>query len=261
MGAAGRRALDLAAKAWHQLLAAFERPRDLPFLFKWVALRRTHAGELIHLNRHRAWLRSAGIGTVLDVGAHTGQFASAIRALLPDAQIYSFEPLSDLLDVATRRLAKFGKFQAFPVALGERPGTETMWRSDFSESSSLLEMSELHKTAFPWTSETRPVPVLIRTLDSFLPELALHPKVLVKLDVQGYELKVLEGGSQMLERVHYVLVEVSFRDLYSGQPPFRDVYDILFAAGFDYAGSFDQMTSPVDGSVLQADALFVRRHD
>jgi FkbM family methyltransferase len=261
MGSAGRRALDLVEKGWHYVLSAFERPRDLPFLFRRIVLHRVHHGELIRLNRHRAWLRSAGISTVLDVGAHVGEFASAIRALLPGAQIYSFEPLADLADVLTRRLARFGRFQAFPVALGDQPGTETMWRSSFSESSSLLEMSDLHSRAFPWTSRTTPAPVSIRTLDSFLPELVLQPKVLLKLDVQGYEGRVLRGAAQLLERVDYALVEVSFKPLYAGQASFRDVYELLSGAGFEYSGSLDQMTSPLDGSILQADALFIRRDD
>src|SRR3954469_17925598 len=41
------------------------------------------------------WLRNAGIRTVLDIGANTGQFATHIHAILPTAQIYSFEPLAE----------------------------------------------------------------------------------------------------------------------------------------------------------------------
>src|SRR5215831_11930154 len=37
------------------------------------------------------WIRDLDIRTVLDVGAHTGEFAAEIHAILPEATIYSFE--------------------------------------------------------------------------------------------------------------------------------------------------------------------------
>ena len=86
---------DLAQKAWTYLLVAFERPQQLPSLFVYV-LKGVHVGEFLKLNS--PWIKQAGIKTVLDVGAHAGEFASAVRAVLPDARIYAFEPLPDCYD-------------------------------------------------------------------------------------------------------------------------------------------------------------------
>jgi hypothetical protein len=44
------------------------------------------------------WFKSFGIDTVLDIGANTGQFTKTILALLPNANIYSFEPLPDCFE-------------------------------------------------------------------------------------------------------------------------------------------------------------------
>ena len=41
------------------------------------------------------WLEKYDIKTIIDIGAHTGQFAKEIREKLPQARIYSFEPLKD----------------------------------------------------------------------------------------------------------------------------------------------------------------------
>ena len=41
------------------------------------------------------WLAKCGIQTVLDVGAHMGEFAQRIRAMLPNADLISFEPLQE----------------------------------------------------------------------------------------------------------------------------------------------------------------------
>jgi len=253
-----RRAIDLASKAWTYFIASLERPRDIPFLLSATIGKRAHPGQLIRLARHRKWLTTAGINTAIDVGGHTGQFASALRALLPNAWIYSFEPLPDCHAVLSRRLERTGNFKAFQVALGESPGHATLWRSSFSESSSILPMSDLHKTAFPWSARNVPVDVKIETLDVFLPEMELRPNVLLKLDVQGFEAKVLRGALQVLERVAYVLAEVSFQPLYEGQASFGEICGFLDTKGFSYAGTLDQMQSPVDGSILQADVLFTR---
>jgi FkbM family methyltransferase len=234
-------------------LEVAQHPSILPLLFRGA-----HPGELVRLSPHKDWITSAGIRTVVDVGGHTGQFASAIRALLPHAQIFSFEPLPDCLDRLTRRLSKRGNFRGFGVALGDRAGPGNLWRSSFSESSSMLPMADLHRDAFPWSARTVPEAVRMETLDSFLTELDLQPGVLLKLDVQGFEEKVLLGALRTLQEVQYVLVEVSFQPLYVGQASFHDVYGLLRSRGFGYAGSLGQLHSPRDGSILQADALFAR---
>src|SRR4051794_39019049 len=49
------------------------------------------------------WILDTGIDTVLDIGAHSGDFSKHYRSLLPNAVIYAFEPLpgpfSTLVDV------------------------------------------------------------------------------------------------------------------------------------------------------------------
>lgn len=245
-------------KAWIYLLSSLEQPSTLPQLLTSVA-KGAHAGQLITLKPHRKWLRAARIETIIDVGANTGQFSSAMRALLPHAQIYAFEPLSECFAELSRRFERSGNFKAFMVALGDEPNESIMWRSEFSESSSLLKMTELHKKAFPWSADNTTRSVTVRALDTYLPELRLMPRVLLKLDVQGFEGRVLRGATRMLDRVDYVLTEVTFRSLYEGQASFDDIYQYLGAHGFDYRGNLDQLSSPIDGTILQADALFSRR--
>jgi FkbM family methyltransferase len=235
-----------------------QRPGVLPLLIRSAAGQGAHLGQLIRLSAHRRWITTAGINTVIDVGAHTGQFSSAMRALLPETQIFAFEPLPDCFDRLMEHLGRTGNFRGFRVALGDREGPAKLWESSFSESSSFLPMADLHKKAFPWTARSTSRTVQMATLDSYVDELELVPEVLLKLDVQGFEHQVLLGGLRMLERIRYVLAEVSFQPLYEGQADFRDVHELLCERGFRYAGSIDQMTSPLDGSILQADALFTR---
>jgi hypothetical protein len=66
------------------------------------------------------WMRDLNIRTVFDVGANTGQFASEIHAILPEAAIYSFELLRECYDVLVEKMSHVPKFRAFDFALGER---------------------------------------------------------------------------------------------------------------------------------------------
>jgi FkbM family methyltransferase len=231
----------------------------MPFLAWNSAARKAHLGELLKLNEQRKWLQAANIRTVLDVGANTGQFSSAIRCFVPEAQIYAFEPLPDCHEALCRRLAKRGRFQGFCTAVGAENGHVTFWRSEFAKSSSVLPMTELHKEAFPWSKGAKELKVPQCRLDTCLDKMQLAQNVLLKIDVQGYELQVLLGARKILKEVKYALVETSFHKLYQDQAAFHQVYELMRAEGFDYAGSFEQLSSPSDGTILQADSLFLRR--
>ncbi len=98
----------------------------------------------------------------------------------------------------------------------------------------------------------------MQTLDDYVNEMELMPSILLKIDVQGYEHKILKSGLEVLKQVDYVLVETSFKTLYEGQASFHDVYSLLTTHGFHYAGNLDQLLSPLDKSILQADSLFIR---
>jgi len=204
------------------------------------------------------WLGPYRIGTVIDIGANEGQFAREIHAILPEATIYSFEPLQDCCDALRRTMRDVANFRAFPWALGDRDASVEMHRSDFSPSSSLLPMGQLHKDVFPHTQATHAETVTVRTLDGVMADLEVTGGLLVKIDVQGTEDKVILGGRQTLARAAVVITETSFQELYEGQSLFAAIHDLLSPMGFQYAGMLGpQRKNPADGSVLQADAIFV----
>jgi FkbM family methyltransferase len=206
-----------------------------------------------------AYLSTLGIKTVIDAGAHSGEFALMIKKLLPDASVLSFEPLKETFRRLENALRGMSDCQAFNFALGESNETIEMHRNDYTQSSSLLPMADLHKEAFPETAHETIEAVEVKRLDDALSGLTLKPELLVKIDVQGYEDKVIAGGERVVSSAKAIIVEVSFQKLYEGQPLFDDVYRILKEKGFIYMGNLYQLISPTNGSVLQADAMFVRQ--
>lgn len=205
------------------------------------------------------WLKNLHIRTVLDIGANTGQFAAKIRSILPESFIYSFEPLPDAYASLVSEMGGEPCFKAFNFALGDENKKTMIHRSGFSPSSSLLPMLELHTAAWPYTTEVGTEEIEVRQLDTL--DFALEPGVLVKIDVQGFEDKVIAGGRATIGAAACVLTEVSFQRLYEGQPLFDDIYRMLLDLGFEYQGNWDQAPDPRDGRPLQADAIFINPHN
>lgn len=208
--------------------------------------------------RRRRWLHGLDISTVLDIGANKGQFAGIARSLFPRAQIYAFEPIPDCFRALMRNFAKDANFAGFQVALGAHSEVATLHRSRYDQSSSLLEMADLHKVSFPYTAGSSSVQIQVRTLDEVCEGLSLRPELLVKIDVQGYEDRVIAGGTRVLTNAKVVVCEVSFAQLYEDQLLFDGIYEQMRKLGFTYQGSWSQLLSPLDGRVLQANAMFVR---
>ncbi len=205
----------------------------------------------------KKWLRDMNFRTVLDVGANVGQFAAGAHAILPDAAIYSFEPLPDCFAQLMKTMAGVEKFRAFNVGLGATRTEMQINRSPWSASSSFRKMAKLHIENYPQTEGHETATVPVETLDGIMASINLTDPILLKMDVQGYEDQVLAGGKTIANRAAAIIVEVSFETLYEGQPLFDDIYRAITSMGFVYKGNLEQSPDK-NGRLLYADAIFLR---
>src|SRR6476469_1068506 len=79
-----------------------------------------------------AYVSSFGIKTVIDAGAHSGEFAQMITRMMPEAAIYSFEPLADVFQDLQKAMKGVPDFRAFNCALGDHDETTEIYRSNSS---------------------------------------------------------------------------------------------------------------------------------
>jgi len=219
---------------------------------------RKRVRELVHLSKQRLWFEAKRFKTIIDVGAYIGAFSFAMKIMLPDAAIYAFEPLEDNYKQLVQNMQAEKIFQAFNTALGDHLGEIEFWRNAFSPSSSILPIEEGHMQAFPMTQTSDCINVSLARLDDYLDTMNFIPPVLLKMDVQGAEDKVIYGSKQALKQIDTIITEVSYRPLYKGQALFEDIYNLLIERGFRFGGNFDTLCSPIDGTILQSDALFYR---
>lgn len=220
-------------------LFLLSRPRYLPFALRGAI----PSSELLPLVRSV----SGPVRTVFDVGANRGQFTLLARDLFPRATIYSFEPLPN-----PRIRSLIGSEQGVSwveCALTDRPGHEVLHVAKASDNSSLFapKFAEIERT----------LQVRCARLDALTASMSVPGPVLLKIDVQGGELRVLRGCGDLLDSIEWVLVEVSFAPLYEGQPLADEVISYLTDRGFGITSMLHGTL--VQGTVGQADILFRRR--
>lgn len=202
------------------------------------------------------------VDTVIDVGANEGQYAQILRHIGFSGTIISFEPLSSAHARLRESAAPDPLWKVAPrMALGDHEGEMSMnVASNGGASSSILELLETHQRAAPDITYVGSEPVPMSRLDSIVGGFLQDEEgnVFLKVDVQGYELQVLDGASELLKRIVGAQLEVSFVSLYQGQALLPTLVDYMMRKGFEIWGIIPGFTDNSSGRMLQADVIFFR---
>jgi len=203
-------------------------------------------------------LAKVDFATILDVGANTGQFSFAALSSHPKAVIHAFEPIPDVFATLQSKFHGRSNLHAHNLAISDSNSTADFEVNESSASSSLLPLDETHKKMYPGARKTRMIKVNVSTLDRWAEGRDLKRPLLLKLDVQGNELKVLQGALTVLPSVDYVLTEINIGAMYKGQASFGNIHEILSEFGLEFIDFFPEKRSPDTHRCLFGDALFGR---
>jgi len=207
-----------------------------------------------------SWLREYSFKSIIDIGANEGQFSDKIRILFPESQIYAFEPLPAVFEKLQKNFVNDQKFKAFNLGLGDQTESLEFWENEYSPSSSFLSLADSHRDNFQDAIQLKKVDVRLEILDRVFGNEPLELPLLVKIDVQGFEDKVIRGGVDTIKKASLIICELSFVELYKGQPVFKELFRQFDELGFDYSGSIEQLRATGNNAILQADGIFVRRN-
>lgn len=205
------------------------------------------------------WLKNdLNIRTVIDIGAHDGAFAEFLATCFAPEAVFAIEPLEACQPHLKARSDRIPGFQVFNVALSDNAGESVLFENAHTPSSSLLSVSETMSMEFPFTVTTNPAKVQLARLDALLDPSRLHRDILIKIDVQGMEDKVIAGGKKVFSTAKAVYIEMSFVELYEKQPCFHEVHALLSSLGFRLAGIKNQICSQKEGRPLFAHCVYLR---
>lgn len=221
----------------------------------WPALR----NRIYPAIEHEIIFRNHKFDTIIDVGANVGQFAIVASVFNSQSKIYSFEPINSCFEQIERIKQSYRNIYPMNFGLGSENSETEINLSGSLGSSSFLEISDAQERIFPGTKKVGVQIATIKKLDDIFPELSTQGLVLLKVDVQGFELEVLKGSERALEQIDYVYLEGSFVELYRHQPLVGDLIYHLGLYNFNLCGVFNVDTGSAS-LPAQADFLFQRNH-
>lgn len=213
--------------------------------------------KIIPATTDKNWAEKLNIHTIIDIGSNEGQFIKEINALLPGRKVFAFEPIA----ACYRKLIENTKsinVTAHNMGLSDTEGTAEINISNNFVSSSILEMEELHKSSYPESHFVKKETIRLGRLDDMLAA-ELKENILIKMDVQGYEEKVIMGGKNTFAKASALIIESIFEPFYEGQWLFDDLYKYFSEKGFKFMGFTDQVNSKKTGIPLYADAIFIKK--
>ena len=164
---------------------------------------------------------------VLDVGANIGNYTEAILKLAPHSKVFAFEPSLKARHKLEERFAESDSVRVVPFALGKTNYFGTLW-ADFlgSGMSSLTKRKMVHFGIDFKESES----VEVITLDSWSKSNNIFPDI-IKLDVEGHELDVLEGGIKTIASAKIVQFELGGCNI-DTRTFFQDFWYLFTECGF-----------------------------
>ena len=86
-----------------------------------------------------------------------------------------------------------------------------------------------------------------------------NDRIFMKIDVQGFENKVLNGANKILEQTYAIEIELSMLPMYEGAPLMMEMLSRFEKMGYILASIEPVFFDPQNGHMLQADGIFVKQ--
>ena len=172
----------------------------------------------------------------------------------------SFEPQVDAYRALEEACAADVRWDCVRLALGDENRDRAINIAGNSQSSSFLPMLDRHADAAPQSRYGGTEVVAVRRLDAVFDDLCRAEEVVfLKLDVQGYEKRVLDGAAGVLDRIPLIQMELSLVPLYLGETLLEEMISILRRLDYDPVSIAQGFADPRSGHLLQVDVVFERR--
>jgi FkbM family methyltransferase len=189
----------------------------------------------------------------IDIGAHVGNFTKELYYKFPKCKIVMVEANPN----CEPHLRLLGKPYEI-VALSNKEGYANLYVETINP---VATGASLYKENTDWYGDGKyeTITVPTKTLDS-CNYFEGQPIDFIKIDVQGSELDILNGGEQTIKNTQFVLIEASLAEYNQGAPLVGDIVDKMNEYGFHILDIVEYHSFPhlYGGAIFQLDILFKR---
>lgn len=171
-----------------------------------------------------------GKQVVFDVGANRGEYAALVRRILPESQVYCFEPVLATVEALRANISRLGSVEVIPIALSDQAGTAQIYSYTFNQ----RDADQLASLDLRLPTQTGSIEVSgieevgLDTVDNFCAQRGIASIDLLKIDVEGHDLAVLKGASRKISSGAVGVIQFEFgpANLYS-RTTFYDFWSLL----------------------------------
>lgn len=185
---------------------------------------------------------------IIDVGAGYGTWP--LLKVFPKSRFLWIEPLIEF-ENALKKLSEKYNGQFVIAAAGKFDGTIPIKVAPYLFGGSLR---------YDKSDKSLLREIKVVRLDSLIDKYDFRDDILLKVDVEGYELEVLEGAQELLQGCEIVILEVSLFNYTKEHPDFYEVIDYMKKRKFVVYDIFGGHNRPLDKALAQKDILFVKEN-
>lgn len=194
------------------------------------------SGELWVMDYFGKYLANDKPAIVFDVGANIGSYSSAVISRLgKKVKLYCFEPSKKTFELLASNLTPYENVELFNFGFGNKVESVTLYSN--AEGSGLASIYNRRLDHFGICME-QTEEIHLRTLDNFCTDMQIEHINLLKLDVEGNELNVLNGTQSLIssDSIDFIQFEFGgcnidsktyFQDFFYLLDPYYKIYRIL----------------------------------
>ena len=156
---------------------------------------------------------------------------------------YAFEPQKNIFNELNEKFSKNEKITLFNFAMDKEIANKKLKINKLSMTSSLAEINEKslylkikNFLTFSGSNFEDEYEIQTNTVDKIFENISLQ-KSLMKIDVEGFEINVIEGSQMKLKEIPFVLLENQFGNHYKNNN-FKDIIKLLSKQNFEICKKF-----------------------